>query len=75
MAEWPGETQKETWTRRIATAPPASAKEIADELLHDICLIDEMWHWRADIWYDGADHLASAAADPKNKKTVYLVGF
>ena len=61
--------------RRLSPGHIRLRKEIADELLHDICLIDEMWHWRADIWYDGADHLASAAADPKNKKTVYLVGF
>ena len=53
---------------------PPEAKEIADELLHDICLIDEMWHWRADIWYAGVDKLADAAADPKNKRTVYLIG-
>lgn len=46
---------------------PPEVKSIADELLHDICVMDEMWHWRADSWYLAVDRLADSAADPKNR--------
>lgn len=46
---------------------PDSAKELADELLHDICVMDGMWRWRAASWYRAVDKFADSAADPKNK--------
>lgn len=51
-------------------ALPAAAKGLADKLLHDICLMDGMWHWRANAWYVAVDKLADSAADPKNKVKV-----
>jgi len=49
------------------------AKHIADEILRFVCERDGMWKWRAGAWYIAVDKLADAAADPKNKKKVYVV--
>jgi len=34
---------------------PYSFKEYADTLLHDICIEDGMWQWRADAWIWAVD--------------------
>lgn len=49
----------------------AHARPMADLEFHRYLLKDNMWKWRAAIWYRGVSRYAAGAADPRNKKKVY----
>lgn len=41
-----------------------------DELLHDICVEDGMWRWRARLWYDMVRKFAMSAANAEDEKKI-----
>jgi hypothetical protein len=51
---------------------PSFFRTKADIILRDECIKDKMWKWRANAWFKVVNGLAGFAADPKNKKKIYL---
>jgi len=51
---------------------PKYYKAKADRLAYRLWLKDGMWGWRAKAWYDGIKNFAGWAADPRNKKKIYV---
>lgn len=49
---------------------PQSCREKVDDLLHNICVEDGMWHWRAEIWEEAVSHFAASAAAAGNEPEV-----
>lgn len=45
---------------------PQSERGKIDKMLHDICVEDGMWGWRADLWLWAVRKFAGYAASPKN---------
>lgn len=51
---------------------PQKDRDLADEELYKACIEDKMWKWRAKMWLRQVKRFAGGAANPKNKKRVYL---
>ena len=44
----------------------------ADEYMYTCLIEDGMWKWRAKLWRRELNKFAGFAADPKNKKKIYI---
>jgi hypothetical protein len=42
---------------------PQSTRPLWDDELHDICVEDGMWHWRAEAWEEAVSHFAAGCAE------------
>ncbi len=51
---------------------PRSFRKAADEELFRMAIEDGMWEWRAKLWLRMLRKYAEGAADPKNKKRIYI---
>jgi hypothetical protein len=56
---------------RMELLPP-EYRELADDILEFTCIEDGMPKFRAEAWHRGVDLFAAGAADPKNKKEVFV---
>lgn len=56
---------------RMGLLPP-EYRELADEILEFTCREDGMPGVRAEAWHLGVDLFAGSAADPRNKKEVFV---
>jgi len=41
---------------------PESTRPLWDDMLHDICVEDGMWHFRAEGWEEAVSHFAAGCA-------------
>ena len=52
---------------------PQSVRHAADNLLEKICISKGMWKFRAKMWCSVVKRFAKSAADPKNKRKIYII--
>jgi len=49
---------------------PESYRSIFDDLLHNICVEDGMWHWRAEGWEEAVSHFAAGCAESGSESKI-----
>ena len=52
---------------RLGLLPP-EMRQRADMILRDICIMDGMWRWRANMVYAAVRRFGAAAASPDHRK-------
>ena len=47
-------------------------KSVADDLLHNICVEDGMWHFRAEVWEECVKRLAGGSCMPSGERPILV---